>query len=185
MDVGFVRGPLADAALSVERVLDEPLLLAMPDDHPLRRRRIIELASLADQPFVLFPRERSPWFYDHIIRLCRAAGFAPRVAQQAPATDVVSLVAVGLGVAIVPESWRELRRERIVFRPITDDPRIDLLLVRSTDEPGTVLVRFLDLVRRLGMPGRRRKRAQPRSARATSSGSSRSASTAGSSTSTK
>jgi DNA-binding transcriptional LysR family regulator len=183
MDVGFVRGPLADAALCVERVLDEPLLLAMPDDHPLRRRRIIEPASLANHPFVLFPRERSPWFYDHIIRLCRSAGFAPLVAQSAPATDVVSLVAVGLGVAIVPESWRELRRERIVFRPIAGNPRIDLLLVRSTAEPGPVSQRFLDLVRRLGMS--RRTRAQPRSARARSAGSSRSTKTAGSSTSTK
>jgi DNA-binding transcriptional LysR family regulator len=175
MDVCFVRGPLDDPALYAERVLDEPLMLAMPDDHPLRRRRTIELRSLASEPFVLFPRERSPWFYDHLLRLCRGAGFTPRVAQQAPATDVVSLVAVGLGVAIVPESWRELRRERIIFRPLGGNLRIDLLLVRAAGETSPVVDRFLELVRRVGMPRRATARVPaPSSPRADSARTSRS-----------
>jgi len=151
MDVGFVRGPIDEPALRSERVLDEPLLVAMADDHPLRGRGAMRLASLAEQPFVLFPRERSPWFYDLIVRLCREAGFEPRVAQQAPAVDVVSLVAVGLGVAIVPASWRGLRREGIVFRAIVGDPRTELLLCASAGEVAPAAARFIELVRKIGV----------------------------------
>jgi DNA-binding transcriptional LysR family regulator len=151
MDVGFVRGPLEEPALRNELVLDEPLLVAMADQHPLRGRGPMRLEALAQEPFVLFPRERSPWFFDLVLRLCRDAGFEPRVAQQAPAIDVVSLVAVGLGVAILPASWRGLRREGIVFRGIVGDPRTQLLLCWPKGEIAPVTTRFIETVRSVGV----------------------------------
>jgi DNA-binding transcriptional LysR family regulator len=151
IDVGFVRGPLEDATLRSVPVIDEALLLAMPSDHPLRRRRRIELARCADEPFIIFPRERGQWFYDRLIRMCRDAGFTPRIAQEAPGLDIVSLVAVGLGIAIVPASWRSLRRSGIVFRPIEGDPRTELLLAWQRSEVRPVVQGFIDLVRRVGV----------------------------------
>jgi DNA-binding transcriptional LysR family regulator len=158
MDIGFVRGPLDDeASLQHELVLDEPLMVAMAEDHKLCQKKSIPLPTLAEEPFVLFPRERSPWFYDLLIDLCRSAGFVPRVVQLAPAVDVVSLVAVGLGVALVPESWRGLRREGLVFRPITGEPRTQMFLCWPTGEASPPTQRFVDIVRQMGV--RRRPRA--------------------------
>ena len=152
MDIGFVRGPLDDEErLRHELVLDEPLMVAMAEDHRLCQKKTIALPTLADEPFVLFPRERSPWFYDRLIRICRDAGFMPRVMQLAPAVDVVSLVAVGLGVALVPESWRGLRREGLVFRPIEGDPRTQMFLCWSAGEASPPTGRFLEIVRRVGV----------------------------------
>ncbi|KAG0763152.1 hypothetical protein G6F22_018479 [Rhizopus arrhizus] len=54
VDVAFVRPPyLLDAEFESERVLDEPMLVALPPDHPLSRLASVPIAALADQDFVL------------------------------------------------------------------------------------------------------------------------------------
>ena len=73
-----------------------------------------------------------PGFHDQLVSLCLAAGFAPRVAQEARRLEtVVALVAGGFGAALLPASLaREPRGD--VFRPIAveapDALRLDLLL---------------------------------------------------------
>jgi DNA-binding transcriptional LysR family regulator len=151
IDVGFVRGPLRDPTLEAERVRDEALVVTMPSDHRLRRHRTLGLARLANEAFVMFPRERGPHFYDYIVGLCQAAGFEPRVVQHAPALDIVSLVAIGLGIAIVPETWRALHTRRLVFRPISGNPRAELLLAWPAGEPAPVVRSFVDVVRSVGL----------------------------------
>jgi DNA-binding transcriptional LysR family regulator len=73
------------------------------------------------------------------------------VVQRAQAVDVVSLVAVGLGISLVPESWRGLRREGLVFRPIAGDPRTQLFLCWSAGDASPPARRFVDIVRRVGV----------------------------------
>ena len=151
LDVGFVRGPIVDDNLGWESVRSEPLLVAMAADHELRRRQRIPLSLLANEPFVLFPRERGPAFHDQLMGLCHDAGFAPRIVQLAPALDIVSLVAVGLGVSIVPASWRNLRRGGIVFRPIVGNPMTQLLMAWPAGEVSPVVQGFIEVVRRVGV----------------------------------
>ena len=82
------------------------------------------------------------------MRLCHEAGFTPRIVQEAPQLDIVSLVAAGLGVSILPASIRKIRRAGIVLRPIVGSPRTELLVAWSTRNPSAVLREFLDVVRR-------------------------------------
>jgi DNA-binding transcriptional LysR family regulator len=148
VDVGFVRAPVDEPGLTTELVRSEPLVAALPSGHPLAARKAIPLALLAKDPFVLFPRVRGPAYFDHLLRLCHDAGFTPRIVQEAPQLDIVSLVAAGLGVSILPASIRKIRRAGIVLRPLVGGPRTELLVVWSSLNRSAVLGEFLDVVRR-------------------------------------
>ena len=64
----------------------------------------MSLRSLAREPFILFPREVAPELHDAIVALCRKAGFAPRIGQEAiQMQTIVSLVAGGMGVSLAIE----------------------------------------------------------------------------------
>jgi DNA-binding transcriptional LysR family regulator len=167
IDLGFVRGPLREPDLSLRLVRSEPLLLALPTGHPLARRARLSLTELADEPFVTFPRERGPAFFDQIMRLCHDAGFTPRIVQQAMQLDVVSLVAAGFGVAILPGSMRLARRPGAVFRAIEGAPTTDLLAAWRPDDDSPVLRDFLDVLGEVGVRGQARAKSARKAARST------------------
>ncbi len=149
LDVGFVRAPLDDPTLASEPVRTEPLVVALPDDHPLTTRKRIALGDLAREPFVSFPRARGPSYFDLLMRLCHDAGFTPNIVQEAPQLDMVSLVAAGFGVALVPRSLRHVRREGLVYKPLEGAPETTLLVAWRPDNHSPVVRDFLDVVRRV------------------------------------
>ncbi|MEO6421096.1 MAG: LysR family transcriptional regulator [Polyangiaceae bacterium] len=147
VDVGFIRSPLDEPGLLSELVRSEALVVALPSGHPLEKRKRIDLGLLAKEPFVLFPRQRGPAYFDELMRLCHAAGFTPRIVQEAPQLDIVSLVAAGLGVSILPSSIRRAKRAGIVLRPIVGGPRTELRVAWAETSKSSVLQGFLDVVR--------------------------------------
>jgi DNA-binding transcriptional LysR family regulator len=119
IDAGFLREPPAAPDLAAEPVLRESFAVAIPARHALAARRELPLGALAAEPFVLFPREAGPAFHDQIVTLCAAAGFTPRVVQEAVEWQtVIGLVATGLGVSVVPDGVRALRAPGVVYRPL-------------------------------------------------------------------
>ncbi|WP_437318945.1 LysR substrate-binding domain-containing protein [Sorangium sp. So ce385] len=160
IDVGFVRAPLNDPRLASECVRREPLLVALPADHPLAGRRRIALELLSREPFVVFPRQRGSAFFDLVVGLCREAGFTPRIVQEALHLDILSLVAAGFGVSILPESIKNIRRGGLALRPIVGAPVTDLLLAWRADDASPTLGQFLAFVRRVGV-----SKSKPRAAR--------------------
>ena len=117
LDVGFVRLPV-EGPLAHLPVVEDRLVLAVPE------WRAIELASrpsptLRGEPFVELGASRSPSFHDHVLRVCDAYGFRPRVAQSATEFfTVLALVAAGMGVAIVPRSVTQTQVEGVVYLPL-------------------------------------------------------------------
>jgi DNA-binding transcriptional LysR family regulator len=151
IDVGLVRGAVDDAALIAECLRREPLVVALPAGHRLTERKRIPLELLAREPFIIFPRQRGPAFFDQIMGLCRDAGFSPRIAQEAPQLDILSLVAAGFGVAILPESIRHAGRKGFAIRPIVGSPSTDLRIVWRADDASPALREFLSFVRSVGV----------------------------------
>ncbi|MDR5859943.1 LysR family transcriptional regulator [Halomonas eurihalina] len=122
MDVGVVIPPLHHAEdVELDRFDSDRLCMALPKDHPLGKQGRVKLSDLSDEPFVLWPMLEGRGFHLQVIRLCANAGFVPRVEQEAYGMHaVLSLVAVGLGVSVVPESMSGFRDDRITYRPIND-----------------------------------------------------------------
>ena len=121
LDVGLVCTPVADAALVTEVVHREPLVLAVPEGHPLAARPSVRLAAAAAEPFLLHDRARRPTVRDLAVALCRNAGFSPRVVQEAATqAALVGLVAAGLGVALVCWSASTTAPGGVAFCPLAD-----------------------------------------------------------------
>ncbi|MFJ4620048.1 LysR family transcriptional regulator [Streptomyces sp. NPDC088812] len=123
MDVGLLREPPArDPDLTFTPLLTEPLVAVLPASHPLAAGPSVTLANLRDSPFVLLPRATGPGLHDRITAVCAAAGFTPRVAQEAVEwVTVCALVESGLGVSVAPSGIRRVRLEGVAFRPL-DQP---------------------------------------------------------------
>jgi len=101
IDVGFVRPPVERPDLVTVPVLEERLVAAIPQGMPYRRG----LACLRNEPFVVIARSVSSSFVDHLVRTCGAAGFSPRIVQEASELfTVLNLVRGGVGVSLVPRS---------------------------------------------------------------------------------
>jgi DNA-binding transcriptional LysR family regulator len=157
LDVGFVRAPLLEPELASENVRTEKLVLALPADHRLAIRDRIALSAVAREPFVFFPRDRGPGFFDLLIGFCRDSGFTPQIVQEAPQIDVLALVAAGFGLSILPESVREQRRADIVLRPLIGSPSTELRLVWRSGDATPAVARFIETVRRVGVKRPRRQ----------------------------
>jgi DNA-binding transcriptional LysR family regulator len=158
LDVGFVRAPLNEPELASENLRTERLVLALPADHRLAIRERIALGAVAREPFVFFPRERGPAFFDLLLGFCRDSGFTPNIVQEAPQIDVLALVAAGFGLSILPESVREQRRADIVLRPLIGSPTTELRLVWRRADASPAVARFIETARRVGVKRARRKR---------------------------
>ena len=93
IDVGFIRRRDRDDRLQTRPVLTEHLVAALGPHTRWNTR--VGLRSVASEPFIIIARSRSASFHDHVLSVCAAAGFAPRVVQEAfELFTVVSLVRV-------------------------------------------------------------------------------------------
>jgi DNA-binding transcriptional LysR family regulator len=148
LDLGFVRRPPPpDRRLAGTVVRREPIVVAVPRDHALAAARAIRLRALALEPFVIFPARPRPSWADAALDLCRGAGFEPRVVQEAvEMVSALSLVAAGIGIALVPGAVRAVRRPGVVFRPLTPAPWSEVMLIRRNEPPTALLARFLEVV---------------------------------------
>ncbi|AIR91240.1 LysR family transcriptional regulator [Pseudomonas cremoricolorata] len=119
-DLAFMRPPGRTApGLRWITLLEEPIILALPASHRLATTDPVPLAALADDDFVASPRHLGQGFHDQIVQLCHAAGFAPRIVQQARHLQtLVALVAGEFGVALLPASMMDATRDDVVFRAI-------------------------------------------------------------------
>ncbi len=94
-----------------------------PTGSPPRPARV-NLAALSTEGFIVYPRRNGRALYDGIMAACAAAGFSPRIAQNAPQlASVVNLVATGIALAIVPRSMARLATEGVRYRAISGRPR--------------------------------------------------------------
>jgi DNA-binding transcriptional LysR family regulator len=144
-DVGILRPPVGDPALRIRVISRDPVVAALPAGHRLAKRTRVPLTMLADESFVLYTRSFGPSVQDAIIGYCLAAGFAPRVVQEAAVVQtIVSLVAAGLGVSLLIAPVPPIAPEAVVYRPVADDlPPWELALAWSPANDSPALARFL------------------------------------------
>lgn len=123
LDIGFIRLPATHfpAGILAHTVLKEKILVALHEDHPLAARAKIDLASLSGEAFIMYPYDLGGGLYDITMTLCRKAGFAPRIEQEARTVPMaVSLAAAGLGIALVPGCVRQVHTPGAVYRELND-----------------------------------------------------------------
>jgi DNA-binding transcriptional LysR family regulator len=110
VDLAISICPEVHGSVRSEAIRREPVVALLMSDHARAGEAEIELAALKDEPFVMFPRDLAPRFYDTLVAICRQAGFEPTVLNQSFHTSwQLGVLADVPAVAIVPESLtREL-----------------------------------------------------------------------------
>lgn len=148
IQVGFVRPPFGDMGLDLKTVRRDPVVIILPEGHPLASREAVPLKALEDEPLIMVPRQREPGVFDRFIALCNQAGFSPRVVQEAHQVHtIVGLVAARVGVSFAGDPITNLRRPGVVYRPLCDPSlQLDLALARRREDPPPVLQAFLSVV---------------------------------------
>ncbi|SDG04147.1 DNA-binding transcriptional regulator, LysR family [Lentzea fradiae] len=121
IDIALLRPPVADTTIAMKVLRRDRLVAALPSDHALASRRRLSVAKLRDEPFIVHSGRRDSVMFETVLHLCRAAGFDPAVRHEVDETStLVTLVAGGLGVAIVPEPVSALRLGGVVYVPLSD-----------------------------------------------------------------
>jgi DNA-binding transcriptional LysR family regulator len=133
LDAALIGLPCAAEGLAVEPLFADPLVVALPAGDPLRRRRRVALAELAERPLFWPQRKINPAYFDHFERVFQGLGFAPaRLPEPEDHHVLLGLIAEGQGVALVPASLTAIRREGVVYRQMreTEVLRIGVALAR-------------------------------------------------------
>ena len=153
--IGFSRVYSPADDLVILDIAQEALFAAASISHRLAAKASLELADLANEPLVLFPRAR-PSFADEVMQMCAAAGFKPQVHSEVEdAVTGLANVAVGSIVAIVPASATNIALPGLAFIPIADAPRQALSCIYRADDPSPVLAKLLEYISAWPPPGDR------------------------------
>lgn len=100
-DLALTAPPPTGSEFEYTEVEQQPVVLAVPTDHRLARRRSVRIAELTEEQFIGM---KAGFGMRRITdELCSAEGFRPRLAFEGENLDTVrGLVAAGLGVSLIP-----------------------------------------------------------------------------------
>jgi DNA-binding transcriptional LysR family regulator len=145
LDLGLGLAPVEEPDLEFRSILREELVLAAPADHPFPKGDAVDLRALARASFIVPPRDVAPGLYDLTISRCRAAGFAPRIVQNARQMQtVIGLVSCGMGFALVPASVRNLKRTGVIYRRLKGRAAsVELGIIRRRESEGALGQHFI------------------------------------------
>ncbi len=124
LDVGVLRHPFNTKDLWSSYSLCQTLGVVMGRNHPLARRRTIELGELQSSTLLTFPREIAPGLYDELLAVCRAGGYRPRRIEHAmrmTAGLLLSDAAVTLRPAVALRPGRAEASD-LVWKPLAGEP---------------------------------------------------------------
>jgi DNA-binding transcriptional LysR family regulator len=151
IDVGFVGLPLEAEGMVTEATGRARLSVALPEEHPMARKKDLRLENLSKEAYVLWPRHLSPGSYDQLLSVFRRAGFAPPIAMEGglPSTrTVLGMVAAGLTIALVEPALQQMPAPGVVFRPLAGDGVFtEKGVIYRRDDASPILASFLLEVR--------------------------------------
>lgn len=146
LEVGLLRLPVLRQREGV-RILPlykEPLLLAVPPGHSLARHSsAIELAQLQDQAFISIPHPQRGGLSYLSAELCMRAGFFPKAARvMSRKTTQLQLIQAGFGIALLPESMRDIAPANIHFLPLADPDCHSTVALACAQAPSALVAQF-------------------------------------------
>lgn len=157
MDAAFIGMYTDPEGLTVETILEEPLVVALPANHRLARKRRLGFDDLRGEPMFWFERRLNPGFYDHCQAFFEQIDFKPNVVPEPPDHHIMlGLIAEGQGIALISASLQNVKRRGVVFRPLKEEAKklsMGIVVAYSEHNPSPVLRPFLDLAR-AETPGR-------------------------------
>ena len=152
IDLALLRpwgDPADQSDLTMATLRAERYVVAVPEGHRLATRSRVRMADLRDEDLVVHSGHGRSAMYGAVVGLCRDAGFEPVIRHEVAETStLVTFVAAGLGVAIVPEPVAQLVVAGATYRPLASRARMDLVVATRADDDSALLARTLVVLRR-------------------------------------
>ncbi|WP_105317769.1 LysR family transcriptional regulator [Thermus tenuipuniceus] len=150
LDYGLAGLRVEDPAIGQEPLLRVPIVVALPEEHPLASRERVPLKALEGEPFLLLPKEILPPLYEAFMEVFRRAGFTPRVAREvARFSQAVSLVAAGVGVYLTLAPYRVFPHPGVVLKPLEEEAALQVSLIYRLTPPPPRLLEVRELLKAL------------------------------------
>ncbi|MFI9821157.1 LysR family transcriptional regulator [Streptomyces sp. NPDC052013] len=151
IDVALLRPPVADPALTVHTLRRDRLVVALPVEHPLAPKTQVRAADLADVDLIVHWAGRHSVMHNVVFGVLRGAGVEPQVRHEVGETStLITLVAGGLGVAVVPEPVTALTLRGVVYRPLVRPAAaIELAVAYRADRDEPHLALAVEVIRKL------------------------------------
>ncbi len=150
IDLGYLglRFVELEEELAFECARKSAICVALPPDHPLTKQRQVRVRALAKEPFVA-PSRTAPAYRDLLLNYCQSMGFTPEIAQEGNnAQCMLELVSAGVGVALVPDTFRQLLAIEVEFRPLAPKPpALEFHIAWRRDNESPLLKVFLEMLR--------------------------------------
>jgi DNA-binding transcriptional LysR family regulator len=151
IDIGisrFIGTVDLPADLAQAAYIDDPLMAAVPIEHPLASQSSVSAAELIGLPFILYPKDPKSPFGQQLVTMLKTAGTDPVVAYQAVEIyTALSLVGAGLGMTLVGRSTIENNRSDVAFIPISDlATGTAIIAITRAGEAGKPALSFLEIL---------------------------------------
>lgn len=148
VDIGFLIGPFVAKGVSHILLNKEKMVVLLPTQHPLTKKKSIALKDLATERFVLGSATSWAKFRTHFFSIFHHAGISPIIAQEASSSDgIFGLVAANIGIAIYSECVRNIRREGLVIRPLSDKiPPLETIVCWRSDDSTPTKQTFVEFL---------------------------------------
>lgn len=151
MDVAFIGLHTEAKGLKVETLLEEPLMVALPANHALARKRRIGFDDLREEPMFRFERRLNPGFHDYCQAFFERIDFKPRTVLEPDDHHILlGLIAEGQGIGLISASLQNVKRQGVVFRPLKEEKQkltSGVAMAYLESNPSAVLTQFLELAR--------------------------------------
>lgn len=151
MDAAFIGLYTDPQGLTVETILEEPLVVALSAKHRLAQKRSLDFDDLRGEPMFWFERRLNPGFYDHCQAFFEQIDFKPNSIPEPPDHHIMlGLIAEGEGIALIPASLQNVKRQGVFFRPLKEESSklsMGIAVAYSDRNQSPVLPKFLELVR--------------------------------------
>lgn len=114
-DACLIRPPIVSRTqIRITALPREPFMLLVPLDHSLARAEAVGLEMLGSEPFVMYGREHTPSMRAQLLTTCEAAGFMPRIVEEAAHINtIIALVESGIGIAFAPTLVQRAAQGRV------------------------------------------------------------------------
>jgi len=152
VDVAFLRPPIEGGdGLGLDVMIEERMIAILPVTHRLADRASVQLAELADETFILYPRADGPGLYDEIVACCQRVGFAMKLGQATPDIPaIVLMVGAGFGISIIPQSLSQVRVDGVAYIPIEgEQPKAAISLGYRRDGQSQAVRNFVAVAKRM------------------------------------
>ena len=151
IDLALLRPPVIQDGILAETVRRDRLLVALPEGHQLAARDELGVGDLRDEEFVAHAGRGRSVMNSFVTAICADAGFVPRIRHQVEETStLVTLVAAGLGVAVVPEPTAALDIAGVRYVPLVPDRLgVDLVAARVAATNSPLIERVLEVLRQV------------------------------------